>query len=299
MKNQIPIYLLIVGVGIVIGILLQPTPDSGTTTDTSSNTITSSLASSSTVENDINVSTAGSPLTESLAQLKKQVNSLQTKLATEVEHRLTLENKLASLEDALDTAAPEQTVAENESSRIIRTRTRQNATMPRDNNWFNEQALVVAGIDPTKADYLKNLYEDAEMEKLYLRDQATREGWMGTERFQTAMNELNKRTESVRPELDDKEYDAYLYAAGKANRVIVSSILNNSPANQSGILPGDSILKYDNKRIYSWTDLTSATQQGTPDAMVSLTIERNGQQQQLYIPRGPLGVRLTTDSIAP
>jgi len=298
MKNQIPIYLLIAGVGIVIGILLKPSTDPTLLADAPSTD--TSQPSAPAINNDINASSSDpSPLAKSLTQLKQQVNSLQTKLATETEHRLTLESKLAALENTINATAPEQTVTENEDGRIIQTRTRQNAASPRANNWFNKQSLIVAGIEPTKADYLKNLYEDAEMEKLYLRDQATREGWLGTERYQTAMSDINGRTDAVRPELNDNEYDAYLYAAGKANRVIVSSVLNNSPASQSGIQSGDSILKYDNNRVYSWTDLTSATQQGSPDSMVLVTIERNGQQQQLYIPRGPLGVRLTTDSIAP
>ncbi|NOZ53438.1 MAG: PDZ domain-containing protein [Gammaproteobacteria bacterium] len=297
MKNQIPVYLLIVGVGIVIGLLLKPSA-SPLLTDTSSS-ITTDKQPTLTPSIESDISAAQPSLFEAqVTQLKAQLNSLQTKLTTETEHRRSLETKLTSLEKAIDSSIS-QTVTENDNSRMIRTATRQNSPLTEDNHWFNEQALIIAGIDPGKANSLKNLYENAEMEKLYLRDQATREGWMGTERFQTAMSEINSQTESVRSELDEKEYDAYLYATGRANRIIVSSVLNNSPASQAGIQAGDAILKYDNKRIYSWTDLTSATRQGAPDAMVSVAIERNGQQQQLYVPRGPLGVRLTTDSIAP
>ncbi|KPJ97167.1 MAG: hypothetical protein AMJ55_00100 [Gammaproteobacteria bacterium SG8_15] len=166
-------------------------------------------------------------------------------------------------------------------------------------NWFNEQALMDAGIDQAKVSYIKNVFEQAEMDKLYLRDQATREGWTGSERFNDAMKEISDRTSELRAQLNDDEYDAYLYAAGRSNRVIVESVLSNSPASNAGIQAGDVILSYDNKRIYSWTDLTGATSEGAANTTVAVTIIRNDQRQQVYIPRGPMGVRLTTDSVAP
>ena len=156
-----------------------------------------------------------------------------------------------------------------------------------------------AGVDQTKVSYIKNVFEQAEMDKLYLRDQATREGWMGSERFNDAMKEIADRTSALRAQLNDDEYDAYLYAAGRSNRVIVESVLSNSPASNAGIQAGDVILSYDNKRIYSWTDLTGATSEGAANTTVAVTIIRNDQRQQVYIPRGPMGVRLTTDSVAP
>jgi S1-C subfamily serine protease len=75
--------------------------------------------------------------------------------------------------------------------------------------------------------------------------------------------------------------------------------LGGSPAANAGIKAGDTILQYGNKRIYSWNDLTTATSEGSAETTVTVTVERNGQQQQVYVPRGPLGIRLTTDSVLP
>jgi S1-C subfamily serine protease len=159
--------------------------------------------------------------------------------------------------------------------------------------------MLDAGVDPVKVNFIKQSFEQAEMDKLYLRDQAKREGWINSKRYTDASKEIADRTKALREELNETEYDAYLYAAGRSNRVIVSSLLSTSPASNAGIEPGDTILKYDNKRVYNWSDLTNATSEGAPTDTVTVTIERNGQLQQVYLPRGPLGIRLTTDSVAP
>ena len=159
--------------------------------------------------------------------------------------------------------------------------------------------MLDAGVDPIKVRTIKDAFEQAEMDKLYLRDQAKREGWINEKRYTDAAKEIADRTKALRGELNENEYDAYLFAAGRSNRVIVSSTLSTSPASNAGIQPGDTILKYDNKRVYNWSDLTTATSEGSPSDTVPVIIERNGQQQQVYIPRGPLGIRLTTDSVAP
>jgi S1-C subfamily serine protease len=137
------------------------------------------------------------------------------------------------------------------------------------------------------------------MERLYLRDRAVREGWIGDERYRQERSQLDARLESLRDELSEKEYDAYLYATGRPNRVMIESTLSTSPARDAGIKTGDSVIRYNNIRIYTWADLRNATTQCTTDSMVEVELERNGQRQRVFVPCGPLGVRLDNSSIQP
>ena len=159
--------------------------------------------------------------------------------------------------------------------------------------------MINAGVDESEAKHIQSVYEDVEMQKLYLRDKAIREGWIGDPRYQQQRAALDDKLDTLRDELGDKAYDAYLYAAGQPNRVIIVSALDNSPASKAGIQAGDTVLRYDNKRIYSWNDLRKATTEGQPDALVMVDLIRNGTPMTVYVPRGPLGVQLDNQSVAP
>ena len=180
-----------------------------------------------------------------VALLEKQLGNSSSEISVEAEEA-----------DSEPTPTPDSPANPHQGSFFGPSGARQN------DQWFNEQAMLDAGVDPTKVNFIKDSFEQAEMDKLYLRDQATREGWINTKRYTDSVKEIEDRTKALRNELSETEYDAYLFAAGRANRVIVSSLLGASPASSAGIQAGDTILKYDNKRIYSWSDLTTATSDG-------------------------------------
>lgn len=161
------------------------------------------------------------------------------------------------------------------------------------------QLLVRAGIEPTLADAIQQRISALEMERLYLRDQATREGWRDSERFTTAMQDLVRPEEALRSEFGDEVYDQYLYAMGQGNRVLVSSTLQDSPADVAGIRAGDTVLSYAGERVYSISDLQSATVAGEPGASVVVELLRDGVRWYATVPRGPLGVRLDITRRAP
>ncbi len=91
----------------------------------------------------------------------------------------------------------------------------------------------------------------------------------------------------------------YLYASGQPNRVAVTSVLESAQAAQAGILPGDLILRYDRERVYNWRDLRTATRSGNLADTVEVEVERDGDTLQLYLLRGPLGIRMDSRSVAP
>jgi len=300
-KRQILVFAGLIGVGAVVGATLVNThSNNDSDTDEQRMALKSKFTQKSTTPIVASDNT-------NFQNINQAINDLQNQLQNEIENRKKLESKIALLEKQL-------TSRESSSDSAAATTPTGDSAAP-DNphqagfgkqgfsggndQWFNEQAMLDAGVDPTKVNFIKQSLEQAEMDKLYLRNQATREGWINSKRYTDAAKEIIDRTDALRNQLNETEYDAYLYAAGRSNRVIVSSILNSSPASNAGIQPGDTILKYDNKRVYDWSDLTNATSEGSPSETVTVTIERNGQLQQVYLPRGPLGVRLTTDSVAP
>lgn len=302
MKHNIFLIAGLLGVGAVIGATLNSSDEAESTSNPPA-AKTTSKPSPQPANPFSETRTRQSDADQNYAQLQQTVTTLQKRVNEEVDKRRRLELRIALLEDSLGNGSPDSTDSDNPNPSTDDSPPEQSphnfTSTSQETNWFNEQALVDAGIDPGRVDYIKDAFEQAEMQKLYLRDQATREGWMGTKRYRDKAKQIADRTKALRAELTGPEYDAYLYATGKPNRVVVQSVLGGSPADNAGVKTGDIILQYGNERIYNWNDLTTATSEGDPDTTVAVTIERHGQQQQVYVPRGPLGIRLTTDSVAP
>jgi len=76
-------------------------------------------------------------------------------------------------------------------------------------------------------------------------------------------------------------------------------VMMGSPAEMSGMKDGDLVLNYDNRRIFNWNELQDATSGGERGEYVNLAVQRNGQLVNLWIPRGPLGVRLSSARVKP
>ena len=167
-----------------------------------------------------------------------------------------------------------------------------------DDNWFNVQALIDSGMANTRASELKANFEQLEIERLYLRDQSIRESW-DRQKYRDARLTLANKEDDLKNQLNESEYNAYLYASGQANRVAVTSVLASAQAGIAGVMPGDHVIRYDNQRIYNGFDLREATSGGNIDDTVALEVERNGEIIQFYLPRGPLGIRMNSVSVAP
>ena len=104
-----------------------------------------------------------------------------------------------------------------------------------------------------------------------------------------ALAEIQNAREFVQEEYSDDAYDRYLYASGQSNRVIVTDVLQESPAQQMGLQAGDVLISLDDQRIYSSRDIMSIASASA--GSVPLTIRRDGQILQYYVESGPLGVR--------
>ena len=293
MNIQIPLYILICLLGVIIGLQLQGSPENKNPSPSPSSG-SASAAVAYYPSNDSDSQNAAN-IGAQLQNHKTMLESLELRLSKESQKRDKLEKQLQTLLARTNAAAPSNPPDNGDSAQTASPR----GSVSNNDNWFNEQALVAVGFTNDKASYLRQKFEEREMKRLYLRDQAAREGWLNSDRYRQARRELSDSANSLRQELSEQDYDAYLYAAGRPNRVLVSSTMQSSPAGKAGIHAGDTILRYGDSRIYNWRDLRQATSEGQAGDMVMVTLLRNGVQQQVYVPRGPLGVKLDTDSVAP
>lgn len=162
-----------------------------------------------------------------------------------------------------------------------------------------ERALVAAGLDAATAADIKRRQDELVMTEMYLRDQATREQWLDTPRFNDEMAGIEAQRTSLRDEIGDDAYDRYLYALGHTNRVRVDDVLLQSPAAQVGLQAGDMIVSYGATRLFAPGDLVAQTRSGTAGEAVRLEIIRNGERLEVEVPRGPLGIRLAATQYKP
>ena len=75
--------------------------------------------------------------------------------------------------------------------------------------------------------------------------------------------------------------------------------MGESQAEWVGLQPGDHIMRYAGEPMHAWSDLRRASSDGEAGALVPIQVERKGRIVELSIERGPLGVRLGTESVKP
>lgn len=191
----------------------------------------------------------------------------------------------------------EQRLAElNSPADKIQTVTGENESV---SGGMDQQTLVTAGVNPETASTIMRRQSQVEMQRLELRDQASREGWIDSERFFEEMRSLNSDAGALREEIGEDAYDRFLYLTGQPNRVVISSVIDDSPAQQAGVRAGDVVLSYADDRILAWTDLRNATRDGNRGEDVLIRVLRNGQIVDLSMPRGPMGIRMDSELIDP
>jgi hypothetical protein len=277
MKSPIALITLALAVGITLGVYLQNEPDK---------------VESAIVQNTPVVSSNPVIFDPSASD----IITLNRLLQNEVKARQTLAQKLDVL--SLEVSELKRNSQSQVSALSDQTERAESFDAVPYRDWFNEQALVDSGMTGSQARELKVFFEQQELQQLYLRDQSIREGW-DRNKYREKFLALNDEEDALKNRLGDSAYDAYLYASGQPNRVAVSSVLATAPAGAAGIQAGDHILRYDNKRIYSGFELRQATTGGNASDSVPIGVERDGEVFEVYIVRGPLGIRMNSVSVAP
>jgi hypothetical protein len=232
------------------------------------------------------------------SQQGRTIDEVYQLLKTEILARQTLQLKVDELIDRLvmtDNGSPEEVVGEPIVSAELH---QPDSNVASDEEWFNTQALLDAGLDSGRATELKNWFESIEMDRLFIRDQSIREEWDRTQ-FREAMAGLSEKADDLKNQMSENEYEAYLFASGQPNRVSIASVLASAPAGEAGIQAGDHIVRYGSQRIYNGRSLRDATTEGTVGETILIEVERDGDTLHLYSVRGPLGIRMDSISIAP
>jgi hypothetical protein len=222
--------------------------------------------------------------------------ALESALAAEAEHRAVLEQRVEELAAQLEELGQRPVLAAGprgfagpgggppDPAAIAEARER----FQRDAGARNEDAerrfnerLVAAGFAPDRADWIIRRTEELRMEALQAQYDAQRGG---------RPVEPRAGLQTLRSELGDADYERYLQADGRPAAIAVRDVLASSPAERSGLQPGDEIVSYGGKRVFDMPELNSLTLEGTPGESVVVEVRRDGQNVQVVLPRGPLGI---------
>jgi len=228
-------------------------------------------------------------LRQELAELRQEMGRLRDQWASGVEQSWEVQSHRNPIEDSIPPAEPSRDGSPSKPPGEDFLGANEKAP-------FDEAALTRLGIHPRDAARLHERWEQYEMERLYLTDAAIREGRLMTPR--TAREQQAARV-ALREELGNESFDLLLYASGQSNRVVVKSVLERSPATEAGLEAGDVIVSYDDRRVFQTAELKRMTASGSAGESVSMEILREGRQLSLSVPRGPLGVFLRADNLAP
>lgn len=239
-----------------------------------------------------------------ISSLQTEIKHLSSLIQNETQKNEESRKEIAILNQQVkQLSAVKNTDSQNDShTSTISTLTEDLTTKPQniiEKPQTTQEILASIGIDLVTAESIAQRNEKREMDQLYIRNQAVREGWFGTEKYFKKSRELEQNTNIILEELGENKYDEYLYTSGKFNRIKVSSILSASPAEAAGILPNDIILSYDNKRIFNWSDLTTMTAEGKANELVEVSVLRENMESKFFIPRGPMGIRLESLRVKP
>lgn len=240
---------------------------------------------------------------EASAGRAERRSALAEALQAEVEARRQLADEVAWLREEVTRLAAELAAQDRRRERVADAGAEAQAEPgaegppgPADGGFFDEQALIEQGVDPDRAAWLHEKYEELEMERLYLGDEAAREGWLFTPRHRLASQAAEQR---LIDEIGEEAYDQMLFAAGRNNRVRVGDVLSGSPASQAGIQPGDVVLSYGRRRIFQPRELRQETTRGEAGELTEVEVLRDGRVVTTQVPRGPLGLRLIPESQPP
>ena len=143
------------------------------------------------------------------------------------------------------------------------------------------ERLTAAGFPPDRAEWINRRTEELRMQALQEQYDARREG-------RAPAGDLGVTT--LRTELGEADYERYRAAMGQPTSVGVADVLASSPAERAGLMSGDEIVAYGGKRVFDVGELNALTLEGTPGESVVLDVRRDGQNVQLVMPRGPIGI---------
>jgi len=253
---------------------------------------------------------------ERVAALEQELAAARDRADADAAERTALAARVASLEAELAAAKAAATAAQGDAASgappsaeeevtaqaSAHDASGSDAALPSgEMGFFDAERLVAAGFRREDVTRLRARLDEIQLKRLYLRDQATREGWIGTPRFAQESRALFGELVGLRTEFDEPLYDWVLYSTGHPNRVAVREVISGSAGAAAGLLRGDVIVRYDDQLMLSPSELRDATSQGRAGELVELEVQREGESTPLriFVPRGPIGITLAPTAVQP
>jgi hypothetical protein len=235
----------------------------------------------------------GAPAVPATDSAAARLAAVEAALDAEILERTALEERVAELAAQLESlgqlpriaaarAAGGGLPADAESLRANVRRTVQERDAESERRAI--ERLTAAGFPPDRAEWITRREEQLRMAALQAQYEATREGRA------LAPGEALDAAGTLRTELGDADYERYLTATGRPTSVGVRDVLASSPAEASGLAPGDEIVAYDGERVFDMRELNALTLEGTAGESVAVDVRRDGQTVRLVMPRGPIGI---------
>lgn len=218
--------------------------------------------------------------------------ALEDAFAAEVEERIALEARVAELAARLEepgarAARGAELANGGEGPAAVqptRARFREGDVPRAELERRMVEQLIAGGFAPDRAEWINRRSQELRMQTLQAQYDAMREG----RAFEPGSVLGNEGM--LRAELGDADYERYLTALGRPAAVGVRNVLASSPAESSGLQAGDEIVAYDGKRVFDMRELNALTLEGTAGESVVVDVRRGGQNVQLVMPRGPIGI---------
>ena len=223
------------------------------------------------------------------ATLQERILALEAAVAAERDARQLLEEELQALYGQLERMAPASEVTDAdrrpEMLREERFAERLQRFRSADSTEGRAAMLVEAGFSPDRAEWIAQRESELRMAAVQAQFDARRAG----ENFDPLQQGLSASS-TLRAEIGDVEFEQYLEANGRPVNVVIGSVLEASPGQRAGLLPGDEIVNYDGQRVFSTQDLNEQTVLGNPGEPIVVDVLRDGSPMQIVLPRGPIGV---------
>lgn len=202
----------------------------------------------------------------------------------ELEQKLSvLEQRLASFLSAEETGSIGPLAAPH-AAREPQSGPDSNSSEP----WFDSDSLIAMGLPDSEVERIQAVWETYTLRKLRIQNQRERRG----KDWKEVHDWIFLTEADAREELGDESYEAMRYAAGERNRVIFSELLENSPAAEVGLEPGDELISYDGQRVFGPSELKRLIAEGIPASWVEIQVLRGEDLRRVFVKREPIGVRL-------
>jgi predicted metalloprotease with PDZ domain len=236
----------------------------------------------------------GSSSTDELLPLAKRLDRLEAGLDVEIALRQSLQAELAAIIEQmtnLQAGGSERDRQDDPRLEVIDRAAIQERFAARfadraDNGSDRRlNQLVEAGFSPDQALHITERESELQLEALYAQYDAIRDG----EPSGPLTNRFDQQ-DQLRQELGDASYERYLDATGQSTSIGVQRVMDGSPGQAAGLQTGDEVIAYAGERVFNISDLNQLILEGAPGQPVVMDVLRDGQQIQLYVPRGPIGI---------